>query len=363
MTAFYGGDTDQLRLWGDTAGSAHGALADLFVSCSSQMDQVQWVGPDADRFQVSFRTVLSQWASAVQRLEDFARDAVTEAEEQDRASDSDGTGESPFPPHGGTGGTRNPGPHPGWDALSSALVRDISIDPFGALEEASSAWDRMHGGFGFIVDTISSLLGTGREVYAQQAARIEKHLDTAKRYADESIAEARKEAKAASKFAGNFRKMLRPFGAAGLAIDAATLGEAMVQGRTGDALGKFSQIAFELSPPGRIAGIADGALGAIGAATGFKVNAFGQELDFSANSPMDLAFQGLGNLSTRYDPLVRADIAHGEQMATGLGASPGSTASNLIVTGNVIASRFNPATSIGAAIGQPIGRVISGGRG
>jgi phage-related protein len=88
MSGFYGADTQQLRGFTDQVQTGNGRLSDLASQITSQINSVEWVGPDADSFRSDFSgRVRGLFDSADGLLDRFRQEAVEHAEEQDEVSD------------------------------------------------------------------------------------------------------------------------------------------------------------------------------------------------------------------------------------------------------------------------------------
>lgn len=125
MNAFWGADTEALRTMGMVYSRRAEALAEIETLLTSSIDNVEWIGEDADRFR-------AEWSGIVRpslqdqgfELRQRARRLAQHADEQEVASAPDG-------PLGGIGGGGGSGGDGGW-SNPGEFLRDV----LGVVEDA-----------------------------------------------------------------------------------------------------------------------------------------------------------------------------------------------------------------------------------
>lgn len=122
MNGFWGADTEALRTMGTVYSRRAEALADLETLLTSTIDNLEWIGEDADRFRADWSGVVrpSLQDQGVE-LRQRARRLVQHADEQEEASAPDG----PMGGAGGGGGWSSPG----------EFLRDVAAMTDGALRD------------------------------------------------------------------------------------------------------------------------------------------------------------------------------------------------------------------------------------
>lgn len=356
MSGFQGADTAALTGWSEQGASAQQALAELLETCASAVAAVEWVGPDAISFREQFAHLQSRWTAASDALGERSTDARQQAEEQDRTSSEDSAvglpGDGPInvtDPLAGGAGNDDIG------RLLSTMFSDPRMSPFGfSTDPDKGAFDKFAAFLHFLADTAGAPL----ELAAKHLTRAgEDLLDVAARvaraHADE-FADLVHDGLDKLDSVKDLGKMGKLIGGIDIAVSAAEAGKAIYDGRTGDAIGKIAQVAFELSPPGRAFSVADSVAGFIGVTTGLKFTVGGQQIDLSSNSPLDLAFQGLGN---QFDdsPVVNQGERTGQEISNSLGLSQDGHARKALTAGGGVAGYLgtvaNPALQVTNLIG------------
>lgn len=108
--AFWGADTEQLRNLAEQGRSLLSGLAERRNTADSLVRSVPWEGPDADSFQEQWAQVTSRWDGVQKRAATVCAELIQHAQEQDDASESDGTPGAPLGPRVETDGPARPGP-------------------------------------------------------------------------------------------------------------------------------------------------------------------------------------------------------------------------------------------------------------
>ncbi|MGO1259956.1 MAG: hypothetical protein ACTMII_13470 [Brachybacterium sp.] len=122
MNAFWGADTEALRTMGTVYSRRAEALADLEALLTSSIENIEWIGEDADRFRADWSGVVRPSLQDQEvELRQRARRLAQHADEQEAASAPDG-------PLGGFGGGSGGG---GWSSPGEFL-RDL----LGMVEDA-----------------------------------------------------------------------------------------------------------------------------------------------------------------------------------------------------------------------------------
>lgn len=340
MTDFWGADTAALAAWADRGDTAHGTLADLLEACAQAVAIAPWTGPDADDFRARFGALQGRWAATAEAVEEHATQARRHAEEQDTTSDDVG-GAPGIPP--------------------MQLYGDPKVDPFGfATDPTMSADQKIAAFLHFLADTINGPTGAVAEHLTRGAEELVEIAMRARRMHPEDLERFIHSALDKLDSAEDLGKIGKVVGGIDLAVSVYDAGRAIYDGRTGDAIGKLTQIAFELSPPGRAIGVADALAGMVGGATGFNITVGGQKLDFSTNSPLDLLFQGYGN-QIDDSPLVDHGERTGQQISDSLGLSrDGHARKALTAGGGALAYAYsfvNPFVNIANQIGWGVSKV------
>lgn len=112
MNGFWGADTEALRTMGTVCSRRAEALADLETLLTSTIDNIEWIGEDADRFRADWSGIVRPSLQDQEvALRQHARRLVQHADEQEEASAPDG-------PMGGAGGGA------GWSSPGEFL-RDV----------------------------------------------------------------------------------------------------------------------------------------------------------------------------------------------------------------------------------------------
>lgn len=119
---FYGADTEQLREHTEAMRRGEQSLAELLESLDSVVHTASWGGPDAEHFRSQWRSLISGEARRVcNSLRPRSEEADREADEQDDASEGEGSGSGlPW------------GPLPmSWDGVLRSLKEDTSQESDG----------------------------------------------------------------------------------------------------------------------------------------------------------------------------------------------------------------------------------------
>ena len=152
MGGFLGADTAALREHGSVLTARAGEVEDLAARLAAMVDQVNWIGPDAEEFR-------SDWAVRVRPALHDCSDAIrsradeidTHAEEQDDASDV-----------GGPGGTltNGAGDAPVLEMSADSIQLASMSTPLQAFGALGDLFDSVSDGVGTVVDSVSDGVGT-----------------------------------------------------------------------------------------------------------------------------------------------------------------------------------------------------------
>lgn len=152
MGGFLGADTAALREHGSVLTARAGEVEDLAARLAAMVDQVNWIGPDAEEFR-------SDWAVRVRPALHDCSDAIrsradeidTHAEEQDGASDV-----------GGLGGTltNGAGDAPVLEMSADSIQLASMSTPLQAFGALGDLFDSVSDGVGTVVDSVSDGVGT-----------------------------------------------------------------------------------------------------------------------------------------------------------------------------------------------------------
>lgn len=132
MNTFWGADTEALRTMGTVYSRRAEALADLETLLTSSIDNIEWIGEDADRFRADWSGIVRPSLQDQEvELRQRARRLAQHADEQEAASAPDG----PLSGIGGGGGSAG-----GWSSPGEFL-RDVLGVVDGMLRGAGDGQD------------------------------------------------------------------------------------------------------------------------------------------------------------------------------------------------------------------------------
>jgi hypothetical protein len=176
MNGFWGADTEALRTMGAVCARRADALSDLERMLSSTIENLEWIGEDADRFRAEWSGVVRSGLQDQEvELRHRARRLAQHADEQEEASSPDG------PVLGGGGGWTSPGAFlrevvdltgsvldgllgrdggaGGQDGPLAALLREVLSTPEGRAAFLGAFLGTLLGGL--LAEMVSRAIGLG----------------------------------------------------------------------------------------------------------------------------------------------------------------------------------------------------------